>query len=296
MAQNNDNNTFFLNSGLFPCVCVGMYGSPLGPDSFEESINNTLAGDPDEEFSFYEVSFSDWCKELTLQAGEYINDNIIEPLKNYGVLSIEATGIWSPKYYNYSNDQLEMTVTMSDDWRGIMAEKVAQWQSNDEVKKYIATNWRSYSGYVNFMPESLDEVLTENDHERQLAAFLTLAMVAEGINDKSEDGSRSLWALTDIMHENFNDYQHINVLEEYMDYDVDAHELKKFYDKDDEWNELYWALVEKKGFFWLTDETKRLDSIECPYCTFHADTAAKRLLFWAVKNNVTLSELQSMAA
>ena len=163
------------------------------------------------QFYYDTVDFDDWKKSLTEAAQDYLNDSVIDVLRNYGLIDIKALEIWSPKYYNYHQDELVMDITMQKDWQRIMAEKVAVWQANDDVKKYISKYWHSYSGYVNLMPESLNEVLTEHDEDRQLAAYLTLALVAEGVNLDCYDTMEDLYYRMD----DFSDYHRVNVVEEY---------------------------------------------------------------------------------
>jgi len=287
-TNNNSNEVYNMTSGLFPCICVAMYETLLSPSVFEESIN-----DGEEEFYYDTVDFSDWKTELTKVAQEYLNDCVIDSLRNYGLENIEACSIWSPKYYNYHQDELVMDVTMKKDWQKIMQEKIEAWRDNDDVKKYISKYWHSYSGYINLMPESLDEVLTEEDEERQLAAYLTLAMLVEGSLRPYDEVLEDLYYRMD----DFSDYERVNVIEEYYCDSFEAAKLIKLWDDDDKWNELYWSLRDKIGAPWRYD--KDCDRLwgkkDCGY-EWRADSDGKRLLFWAVQQELTVEELYNMAA
>ena len=278
-----------LSSGLFPCVCVAMYETLLSPQFFEDNLN-----EDEEEFCYATVNPDDWKKALTSAAQDYLRDSIIEPLKNYGLIDIEAADIWSPKYYNFHQDELVMDVTMQKDWQKIMAEKVEEWSvSNEAVKDYISKHWRSFSGYVNFMPESLAEVLTEEDEERQLAAFLTLALVAEGVDLDCGDIMEDLYYRMD----DFSGYDRLNVVEEYYEDTDEAQELLDIWHDDTKWDELYWSLVEKIGSPWCHDkDCERLSGKADPCFDWRADSDGKKLLFWAVQNGLTVKELYDMAA
>ncbi len=284
-AENS--RAYYFTSNLFPCVCVAMYETILSPQMFEDDLN-----EGEEEFNYCTVSLEDWDSELIKVAQEYINDSVIERLKNYGLINIEATDIWHPKYYNYHNDELLMTITMQQDWQSIMAEKVAEWQNNAAVKEYISKYYHSYDGYVNFMPESLAEVLTEDNIDRQLAAFLTLAMVAEGM----ELNCNNIMEELHYRMEDFSDYKRLNVIEEYLGSEYQAEELLKLWNDDWEWNNLYWTLVEKKGWIWRQPETRSLHGKEDYAYSWDADSDGKRLLFWAAQNGYTVNDLKAMAA
>ena len=283
--QHENGEVYNMTSGLFPCVCVAMYETLLSPQYFEESLN-----EDDDPYCYTSLNFDDWKKNLTKVAGNYIQHNVIESLRNYGCMAIDACSIWSPKFYNYYTDELVMDITMQQGWQNIMKEKIDLWRNRADVNSYISKNWHSYSGYVNLMPESLDEILSEHDEERQLAAYLTLAMLVEGTLKDSGDIMECLYYDMD-----FSDYNRVNVLYEYMD-DYEADRLLRLYDNDVEFNELYWDLVEKIGFVWLHEGPDMLRGKEDPCVDFRANSDGERLLFWAVECNYTVDDLYNMAA
>lgn len=294
--QAKEPETFFLNSNLFPCIEVGMYESPLSPGEFEEQMNEIEKQDGN-EFNYVTLDTADWEKELTIQADEYLQDNIIEYLENYGVLKIEATGIWSPRYYNYHNDELNMTIQMAENWRDIMKEKIEAWRGRQDVIDYIRNHWHSCSGFVSFMPNSLDEILTEDDEDRQLAAYLTLALLTENALDDMGDGSKSLWTLADNMNENFSDYRTVNIIEEYYSDENEAQKIIDLWHDDLKWNDLYWDLRHKIGSPWTHDPgCQRLSGKKDICMDFTADSDGKKLLFWAVRQELTVEDLMNMAA
>ena len=197
------------------------------------------------------------------------------------------------KYYNYHQDELEMSINMVAGWQQIMAEKVAAWQDNEAVMRYISKHWRSCSGYVNFMPESLDEILTEDNEDRQLAAYLTLALVAEGVDLDYGNIMEDLYYRMD----DFSDYDRVNVIEEYYGDVNEAQELLALWQDDLKWNELYWDLRNKIGSPWRYDkDCERLDGVKDCGFEWQADSDGKRMLFWAVKQELTVKDLYDMAA
>ncbi len=280
--------TYNMTSGLFPCICVAMYYTLLSPMCFEESLN-----EGEDEFYYNTVDTDDWKTELVKVAQEYLDDEVIESLRNYGLENIEAASIWSPKYYNYNQDELIMNVTMQKDWQAIMQQKTEEWKDRKDVREYIHDHWRSCSGYINFMPESLQEVLTEENEERQLAAYLTLAMLVEGSLRHAGDIMEDLY----YRMEGFSDYERVNVVEEYYDDEEDAMNLLKLWENDFEWNELYWSLCDKIGCPWLHDkECESLDGKKDSCFSWNADSEGKKMLFWAIKKGMTIKDLQEMAA
>lgn len=287
-ASPKEPDVYNLTSELFPCICVAMYETILSPMVFEESLN-----EGEDEFRYNTVDWSDWKTELVKASQDYLDENVIDSLKNYGVLNIEACSIWSPKYYNFHQDELVMDVTMADDWHTIMEAKVREWQGRKDVTDYINNYWQSCSGFVSFMPKSLNEVLTEDDEDRQLAAYLTLAMVVEGTLRPYGDILEDLYYR---MNDSFSDWESVNVLAEYME-EEDADDMLRLWDNDDDWNELYWDLFHKVGTPWRYDEDSKFlrGKKDCGY-VWQANSEGKRLLFWAVQNNITVQDLRDMAA
>ena len=282
-----DGEVYNMTSNLFPCICVAMYETVLSPNFFLESMN-----DGEDQYMYDTLDWQDWKTELVKVSQDYIDSNVIESLKNYGLLKIEACSIWSPKYYNYHQDELVMDVTMQQDWQDTMKEKIEAWRGRQDVIDYIKKYWRSYSGYVNFMPESLDEILTEDDEDRQLAAYLTLAMLVEGTLRPYDEILDELYY---SMNDSFCDYERVNVLAEYMD-EQEADKLLTLYNNDDDWNDLYWRLVEKIGFVWLHEGPDSLRGKKDSDYEFNAKSDGERLLFWAIEKELTVEELQDMAA
>jgi hypothetical protein len=282
-----DGEVYNMTSNLFPCICVAMYETVLSPNFFLESMN-----DGEDQYMYDTLDWQDWKTELVKVSQDYIDSNVIESLKNYGLLKIEACSIWSPKYYNYNQDELVMDVTMQQDWQDTMKEKIEAWRGRQDVIDYIKKYWRSYSGYVNFMPESLDEILTEDDEDRQLAAYLTLAMLVEGTLRPYDEILDELYY---SMNDSFCDYERVNLLAEYMD-EQEADKLLTLYNNDDDWNDLYWRLVEKIGFVWLHEGPDSLRGKKDSDFEFNAKSDGERLLFWAIEKELTVEELQDMAA
>ena len=116
MAQ----NVFNIDSNLFPLVCVQMYETQLSPMAYEDYMRELDKGEPDGDFTYYTVDYSDWKKELVTVATNYIKENFLKVLKKYGVEDIKGTGIWSPREYNFTGDALDMEITMQDGWEAIM--------------------------------------------------------------------------------------------------------------------------------------------------------------------------------
>lgn len=287
-------NVFNIDSNLFPLVCVQMYETQLSPMAYEDYMRSLDEGEPDGDFTYYTVDYSDWKKELVTVATNYIKENFLKVLKKYGVEDIKGTGIWSPREYNFTGDALDMEITMQDGWEAIMERSLQTFSEISDCRRYVCENWHSRSGFISFMPKSVEDVLTESDEERRLAAYLTLALVYEDVLEPAGDSLENLWEAG--MYE-FSDYDHINVLEEYLGDADETARLIDLWNDDDRWNELYWRLAEKVGFLWLHEpETLCLEGKKDSDYQFNANSDGKRLLFWAAIHQHTVEDLYSMTA
>jgi hypothetical protein len=266
-----------------------MYETVLSPQNYEDYMQ-----DEEQEFEYVTVDYEDWKKELTLIATNYIKNDFLPTLKKYGVENIEGTGIWSPKEYNFTGDALEMEITMQENWQEIFAQRLEELKKITACQEYIKEHYHSHSGFISFMPKSFDAIeCWQADEDRCIAAYLTLALLAEGeLRGDAETMDDIYWA---GMYE-FGDYDRINVLAEYMDDKEEADKLLALYENDLEWNDLYWQLADKVGFLWLHDGIKYLEGKKDRGYFFNANTDAKKMLFWAVKNNYTVTDLYQMAA
>ena len=189
-----------LNTSLFPVADVAMYGTILDSGEMEYYLNQ---GEED----VIEINQDKYEKELVYVSSEFIKDNILEPFKKYGIVSIENFSIYKPAYYNYQNDMLCFDVTLSDDFDDIMEKYVSEFAKEEKFKKYIEEHWRSCSGFISFMPESIDEILRPSKHfemrVHQVAAFLTLCILNEdGLFEEIDDSINKFFEyITENSHE-----------------------------------------------------------------------------------------------
>ena len=165
-----------LNTSLFPIADVAMYGTILDSGEMEYYLNQ------DEEDGI-EINQDKYEKELVYISSQFIKENVLETFKKYGVVSIDNFSLYKPYYYNYQNDMLCFDVTLSDDFDDIMKKYISEFKKEEKYKNYIEEHWKSCSGFISFMPESIEEILKPSKYfemrVHQVAAFLTLCILNE---------------------------------------------------------------------------------------------------------------------
>jgi hypothetical protein len=175
--------TFKLTSSLLPIVRVGTYdGQTCDVNRFIDSYNI------DEDFSEGHVDFdaegfwdkfdnSKFVTEIRKRASGYINDEIKPFLVDlgFGITDVVVHDIVSPKYYNFSTDELYFDLIVDEDFTENLAQKVENEFYDSSLTKFLKDNYTSYDGFLSFTANNLDgliEGIREGD-VREISAFLT---------------------------------------------------------------------------------------------------------------------------
>lgn len=161
----------FTTDDYVPFISVGMYESMLDPRYMFESDYYELDQEGREELDF---DMDAYKRDIEEQAADFIRRtfNPAQTMEKYGVTGFGTNGISSPTYYNYTTDRLIMKFEVREDFLETMRqmiyglindEIVSDFQSKQlsRVVGYINRHWQSRSGYVCFMPSSLQELYYE---------------------------------------------------------------------------------------------------------------------------------------
>ena len=111
-------------------------------------------------------------------------DRILETYKEIDIFKnidfvkkVEFIGWYSPKFYNYSNDQLDFTIDI--DKRELF--KTLNSLDNKEFKDFLKENYSSYSGFISFTSNNYDELYDKAimGDEQSIGAILTYLLKDE---------------------------------------------------------------------------------------------------------------------
>jgi hypothetical protein len=104
-----------------------------------------------------------------------------ELFKTYGVASIKATSMGSPKEYNFGDDWLNLEVAVEDDFLDRAEKAIFDPKYKDLLDRYARNEWSSRKDFFSHMTAwNLDEMHDVFDHIRKDAC---------GINDMRDFGS-----------------------------------------------------------------------------------------------------------
>ena len=177
--------TIKLNSNLFPIISVAMYGTYLDPDSMFDSY--MIESDKEEGYIHFDLDYF-WDNfqydkyRLAIQerAHSFINGKHSE--NNVWVL-VKAGEIYSPKYYNFSNDEIDLDVTFSKS-------KVLN-EVNKNITKFnefLKERYSSRDGFNSFTANNYIEWLEDYNDEKDTAIGAVLTyLFQETIEENREN-------------------------------------------------------------------------------------------------------------
>ena len=288
-AINNTEN-FAISSDLFPCVCVAMYGTRLDSSVYEEDMSDCYS-DSEHPFSYFTVDRDTWELEIIDRAGDFINERVVPIMQKYGLAAIQVETIHSPRFYNFENDCLYFTVSMSEGWREQMHAWLLKFRQQPKFTDYIRQHWHSCSGFISFMPETFDEIEAFEDEARCIGAYLTLCLLNEdaiGLADEFVDET------VEWLYENSSAGSSHNVLDDYLDDPTEADRYTELYNNDFRIDCLCHDLYDRQGHLWRGCDSLTAKK-DCGI-SFTAENEAMRMIFWAVQKGYTVAVLYQLAA
>ena len=143
-----------INTNLFPIISVGMYNSFLSPENLFNS--SQIDEDKEQGYIFYDSEYFDdnFNYDLYQKAIQERADYFLTGLHEANGIEIEIkTGeIYSPKYYNFATDQLELNVKFSK----TKVRKFAK-DNREEFNTFLKKHFSSYDGFHSHTANNFDE-------------------------------------------------------------------------------------------------------------------------------------------
>lgn len=182
-----------LNSNLLPIISVAMYGTTLEPSNLfdDYSIND----DKKEGYihfnsEWYWDNFDNdkYVKHIENLAGSFLNGTI----ESNGIeVGVKCGSIYRPKYYNFANDEIDLTVTFNKTKVLNFAKK-----NKEQFNSFLKNNYSSYDGFRSSTANNYTEWLTDYKD-----------------NNSQSIGAVFTFVLSDYIEENISDY---NTFSEYV--------------------------------------------------------------------------------
>jgi hypothetical protein len=174
-----------INTNLFPIISVGMYDSYLSPENMfdDYQINEDFEnGDFDMTAEDYWNRFDNekYTKEIQHQADNLLSGEI----EAEGItIKIEVGELYSPRFYNFATDQVELTVDYDKDEILNFAK-----ENKEEFNSFLKDNYSSYDGFSSSTANNYSEWLEDftTDNVQSIGAVLTFIFEDE-IDDYQEN-------------------------------------------------------------------------------------------------------------
>ena len=276
-----------LSTGICPIIHVGTYNTILGNPCDGDDMTSWAESKDYPPSLVYEDSFDfkKWKEYIQREANDILQSDILQALKPYGIEWLEATGMWSPKYYNTSNDELDFNVYLSKDFDRIFHENMEKFSKNPSLQKYIEDHYWSRSGFCSFMPQSFSEIEDFDDQERCLSAYLMFCMLTEGKEEDMDGEFDYTYRIWEELHSSAE-------AEECYDWrlygDEDLVELYMMHPI--EFDNLLWDVFYKVGNKWNRHKLKE------PWTGVSPKNEAERFICWAYDMKYSLEDLRELCA
>ena len=154
-----------INTDLLPIINVGLYGTTLG-EYLIESV-------PDYECNTMKEIENEICR-----VGEKIINKTLKSISEYvGKININNVKFESPKFYNYYNDILTFDMEVEDDLVCFIKNIIKKSYDVNDFELFLKDNYKSYDGFISFMPSDLDKFMNENIDWKIIIPFIMYIII-----------------------------------------------------------------------------------------------------------------------
>lgn len=187
--QNPEKQTVLVESsdlliGLSEDVRISSQDGIIAGIIESQSDYNMFQNDEDEEEQ--EIDWNTLHTDILEKYNEWL-----ATVKIPGVVSMVAVKIVSPKSYNYSNDYVAIDIVVSPD--------IIKPSMVTAFNTYMRTNYKSYDGFFNQMPETIEEYndMCVSDPDRAYSAAVSFLLQQHTSKTQREELKDNLYYLID---------------------------------------------------------------------------------------------------
>ena len=128
-------------------IFQGLYESTLYNSDTDYYLAQTLGGSLGDEVDY---DFN----EFKQVAGKACVNSLEDELYSHDVITnMDYAGMSSPRYYNYDTERVLIDI----DYNFIKLVKYCKHTNRDKFNQYLKDNYTSYSGYISFVENSVEE-------------------------------------------------------------------------------------------------------------------------------------------
>ena len=167
-----------LNTNLFPIISVGMYCSPLAPESIFDDYQ--INQDKQDGYIYFDAEYfndnfqNDLYEEAVQERANYFLSGSHEA--NGIEIEIKTGQIYSPSYYNFATDQIDLEVKFNKT-------KVLKYAKDHqgELDYFLRKHFTSYDGFYSHTANNYQDWLQDfkDNNVQSIGAVLTFIFVDE---------------------------------------------------------------------------------------------------------------------
>lgn len=169
------------NTRLIMGIFSGTYETIWDPGYFEEYDDNNNLLEYEEDYIFNSKKYMrNILDAYNTPDGIIPYNKVLEGLKEAGITTIKNikfTGSFSPKYYNYSNDGLDIKLTVLKGFEDEILKKCIELKGLESFEKYLEDNYTSYDGFSSFTPNTIEGIKSElsggSEYDQAVGACLS---------------------------------------------------------------------------------------------------------------------------
>lgn len=153
-------------------IFQGLYDSTLYNPDTDYYLAQYLADDNLDGIDLKNAEVDYDFNEFIGVAGEACVESLEKELYSHDVITdMSYAGMHSPRFYNYDTDRVLIDI----DYNFIALVKYCKHTNRDKFNQYLKDNYTSYSGYISFVENSIDNFFSKdwfNSHKDMVVGVM----------------------------------------------------------------------------------------------------------------------------
>jgi len=118
-------------------------------------------------------NYKEYCNDVAKAVCEFLTEKVTEMLGTK--VEFEFQNIYSPKYYNYRNDSINVKLNCDTD---VFMKNLLEYIKNniDDFKEYIESNYTSCDGFCSFYSNNYNDWLKNEYNDHEIGSMLEFAL------------------------------------------------------------------------------------------------------------------------
>lgn len=118
-------------------------------------------------------NYKEYCDDVAKAVCEFLTEKVSEMLNTK--VEFEFQSIYSPKYYNYRNDSINVNFNCDAD--AFMKNLLEYIKKHlDDFKEYIESNYTSYDGFMSYYSNDVNDWLKNEYNDHEIGSLLEFAL------------------------------------------------------------------------------------------------------------------------